>query len=460
MSTVRFRLTALATVIVLIVLLGAAIALVVVQTDLLVDQLDDRLTQRADDLASLVRAGELPETIGGINDDTVSQVVGPDGSVLAASPALEGVGPIVDSSEPLRTRPRDAALSIDDDTYRLASRYVFGSGLDSDGPAGGREVTSVYVASALDDVRESASLLARTLVAIVPAVVAVVAALGWWITGRTLRPVEAIRSEVADIGATDLHRRVPEPRTDDEIARLARTMNAMLDRVEDGARRQQRFVADASHELRGPLTRIRSELEVDLSHPDRADALATHRSVLAETVELQQLVDDLLALARADAGAAELRRDPVDLDDIVLGAAQRAREAGQLAVDIGGVTAAQVFGDRTQLARAVGNVVDNAARHAAARMTLTLGAPDDATVVLTVADDGPGIPAAEHERVFDRFTRLDPARGAATGGSGLGLAIAREIVARHGGTIVVDSTHSPGARFVITLPATPTATGR
>ncbi len=122
----------------------------------------------------------------------------------------------------------------------------------------------------------------------------------WWLVGRTLRPVEAIRAGVGEIGGSDLHRRVPVPPGDDEVARLARTMNDMLGRVESSAERQQRFVADASHELRSPLTRIRSELEVDLAHPAGADPTATHRSVLDEVDGLQRLVDDLLLLARID----------------------------------------------------------------------------------------------------------------------------------------------------------------
>ena len=146
----------------------------------------------------------------------------------------------------------------------------------------------------LDDIDESVSTLARSLLVGIPLVVAALALLLWWVVGRTLRPVEAIRAEVADIGGRDLHRRVPVPPGDDEVARLARTMNDMLERVDDAAQRQRRFVADASHELRSPLTRIRTELEVDLAHPGEADLLATHASVLDETVGLQRLADDLL----------------------------------------------------------------------------------------------------------------------------------------------------------------------
>jgi len=446
-GSVRFRLTALATVIVAVVLLGVALALATVQTDLLVDQLDDRLTQRADDLASLVRAGSLPEVLGGVGDDTVSQIVAPDGRVLAASPALDGYAAIVDPDEPLRTRPRNAALPIDDDTFRVASRYAF----SNQNASGDRDRTSIHVASELSDVREGASRLTRTLATIIPVIVALFAWLAWWLTGRTLRPVEAIRSQVADISTSELHRRVPEPAGDDEIADLARTMNEMLDRLQDGVLRQQRFVADASHELRSPLTRIRSEIEVDLAHPDAADPLETLRSVLQEAVALQQLLDDLLLLARADAGGSARRDEVVEVDEIVLRLARRARDGQRVTIDTSQVGAASVHGDARQLERALANVIDNATRHAATRMELAVETVGGA-VRVAVSDDGPGIPASEHERVFDRFTRLDPARDATTGGTGLGLAIARDIVIRHRGTIEFDPTSSAGARCVISLP--------
>ena len=202
--------------------------------------------------------------------------------------------------------------------------------------------------------------------------VLILALLTWWLTGRTLRPVDKMRAEMAEISGTNLGRRVREPDTGDEIDRLARTMNETLDRLEDAVRRQQRFVADASHELRGPLTRIRSELEVDLARPDCADPTATERSVLDEAIGLQHLVDDLLQLARSDAGAAEMTAVPVDLDDIVLREARRLRDRGRVVIDTSRVSAAQVIGDRNQLGRAVQNLLDNAERHAVTTVTVTL----------------------------------------------------------------------------------------
>lgn len=314
----------------------------------------------------------------------------------------------------------------------------------------------IHAATSLEDIDESGDVLRRSLSVAVPIVALLLAALVWWLVGRTLRPVEAIGAEVADIGGRDLHRRVPEPGTDDEIDRLARTMNAMLDRVEGAARRQQQFTADASHELRSPLTRIRSEIEVDQAHPGTADRAATHRSVLAETIALEHLVDDLLHLARSDAGAGPAAADDVDLDldDIVLGHARRQRDGGRVTVDISGVSGAQVRGNARQLDRAVGNVVENAGRHAASTVTLTAAERDGAAVV-TVTDDGPGIPPDDRERVFERFTRLDQSRTAGAGGTGLGLAIARDIVERHRGTITItDPASGRGTAVVILIPVT------
>jgi signal transduction histidine kinase len=312
----------------------------------------------------------------------------------------------------------------------------------------------VIVAASFDDVEESVEALRSSLLIAIPLVVAALVVVLWWVVGRALRPVEAIRAEVAGIGARDLHRRVPEPRADDEIGRLARTMNHMLERVDVAAQRQRQFVADASHELRSPLTRIRTELEVDLAGPDDADLRATHASVLEETIGLQRLADDLLLVAREDEGRATTQAVPLDLDDVVLRVARRLRADDRVRVDLSGVSAGHVVGDPDQLARVVGNLADNAVRHAASVVRFSLRA-DGARVVLTVEDDGPGVPEADRERIFERFARVDTARTATDGGTGLGLAIARDLAEAHGGTLSLDPT-AEGARFVLTLPAVET----
>lgn len=436
----RFRVTVAAAVAVLAVLVVAGAGLVVAQRRLLTEGLDESLAQSANEAAAAVADGvvALP---GGPDDDAITQVVAPDGAVVAASANLAGAPPV--AAAPLAgdqvLRQSDGVLA-EPGPARLLSRRL-DSGL------------VVHVAAPLDDVEESTRVLVGSLAATVPTVTALLAGLVWILVGRTLRPVEGIRAEVAAIGGTELDRRVPVPPGDDEIARLARTMNAMLDRVAAASQRQQRFTADAAHELRSPLTRMRAELEVDLAAPERADLDATHRSVLEEAVGLQRLVEDLLALARSDGGAGVLpdRRASVDLDDLVLRRARALRAEARVAVDVTGVGAVQVVGDADQLGRAVDNLLDNAARHATSTVTCTL-VERDGVAVLAVADDGPGIPADQRDRVFQRFARLDDSRTGATGGTGLGLAIVRAAVSAHSGTVAVDPTYGPGARIVVTLP--------
>jgi len=433
-DSVRFRVTALATLAVVIVLVATSVGLVAAQRRLLRGDLEDSLRQRATQL--LASADVPPGDV--LADDAFYQVVAPDGTVASSSANAEGLGPLVAAPPPGEDAVQTTSdLPIDDDSFLVVS-------VSDDGRV-------AHAGAALDDINEAGAALARVLWIGVPIVVVLLAGVVWWLVGRTLRPVEAIREEVEQMKANDLTRRVPVPRSDDEIAGLARTMNAMLARVETATRRQQAFVADASHELRSPLTRIRSELEVDLAHPADADLRGTQRSVLAETVGLQRLVDDLLYLARSDAGAQPRRVDPVDLDDLVLTEAEQLRLEGDATIDIRGVSAAQVLGDRDQLARAVHNLTENASRYATSTVTMTLG-ERDGLAVLTVEDDGPGIAPAERERVFERFTRLDEARGADAGGTGLGLAITRDIVEGHGGQITIDGSVERGSRFVVTLP--------
>ena len=244
---------------------------------------------------------------------------------------------------------------------------------------------------------------------------------------------------------------MPEPATSDEIGRLARTMNAMLTRLDDATQRQHRFVADASHELRSPLTGIRTQLEVDLLHPEQADWEATERSVLDDTVRLQRLVDDLLVLARTDSAPTDVtHRETVDLDEIVLTESRRLAGHTTHTVDTSAVSGAQLSGNADLLhARGPQPARQRGSVRRAARSSSRCRRPIDC-VVLTIADDGPGIPSAEQERIFERFTRLDDARTRETGGTGLGLAITHDVVTAHGGTITLEN--DPGARFTLTFP--------
>jgi signal transduction histidine kinase len=433
-GSLQVRVTALATLGVLVVLTLAGVGLVIAQRALLTRGLDDTLRQQAAIVVRDVRAGRDLDRSELLSDDLVIEVAAPDGSVRAV-PGPPGQLPDV-------RHPADggvvttAELTEDTDPIRLLVTEVDGS--------------TVRVAGPLDDVHDSVAALMGGLSVAVPIASGVLAVLVWWAVGRALRPVEDLRARVSAINAARLDRRVAEPGAPLEIARLARTMNEMLARLQRAAEQQRAFVADAAHELRTPLARMRAEMEVDRAHPGSADPAATSASVLDETVRLQRLVDDLLLLARGDAGALDdVGAGPVDLDAVVERLAADRRDH-QPRIDTRGVAPVQLPGDEAQLGRAVGNLLDNAVRHAHRAVTVTL-AESNGDAVLTVADDGPGIPAGERERVFQRFTRLDDARSA-NGGAGLGLAIARDIAERHAGSLTLDENFSPGARFVLRLP--------
>ncbi len=279
----------------------------------------------------------------------------------------------------------------------------------------------------------------------VPILIVVAGAATYVFAGRALRPVEAIRARVASMSEKDLAERVPVPAARDEVGRLAETMNAMIARLEHAQKVQRRFVADASHELRSPLATIGAGLEL-LQNSDPGTVVALR----GETQRLGRLVDDLLLLARADERGLQPRRDEVDLDEIV--EAERARPYEDGVRTEVRAEHVRVVGDRGQLVRVLRNLVDNAHRHARSRVLVTLGREGD-RAVLDVVDDGPGVPAADRIRIFERFVRLDDARARADGGSGLGLAIVAEVVAAHGGQVWVEDAPGGGALFRVRLPA-------
>jgi signal transduction histidine kinase len=412
--------------------LGAA-ALVVVLRTVLTSEVRTSARLRGEDVAASLDGGGQADL--GSDDDVAIQVVR-RGTVVAAG----GVAPADRLLAELAPgQSRRISVPGEDDGFLAVAR-----------PASGGRV--VIVARTLENVDESTRVVAVFLAAGLPALLLVVAGTTWLVTGRSLAPVERIRREVEAITASELHRRVPVPAGGDEIARLASTMNAMLDRLEAAATRQRRFVADASHELRSPITTLRAHAEATLAAPERASTEALAEVVLAESLRLQGLVDDLLLLARADEGAAAAGARPVDLDDLVFEEAARLRTGGGVQVDTTGVSAGRVAGDAAALRRVVRNLADNAARHARARVAFSLRR-EAGSVHLAVDDDGVGVPAGERERVFGRFVRLDEARARDGGGAGLGLAIVREVVRAGGGTSRITTSALGGARVELSLPA-------
>lgn len=312
------------------------------------------------------------------------------------------------------------------------------------------ESLTVYAGAPLATERDAVGTVRRAMLIGLPALLAVVAAVTWLVTRRALRPVEGIRREMAAITASaDLSRRVPEPQARDEVARLAVTTNETLAALEGSVERQRRFVADASHELRSPIASLRTQLEVGVAHPELLDP----EGAVADVVRLQHLAADLLLLARLDAGERPVR-GRVALAELVR--AEVARRVGdRVAVRADELADIDVSGSRGQLARVLGNLLDNAQRHAEHAVEVSVRRERDARgawAVLAVADDGAGVPEAERERIFERFVRLDDARSRDDGGAGLGLAIARDVVARHGGTLTVREAAAGGACFEVRLP--------
>ena len=290
--------------------------------------------------------------------------------------------------------------------------------------------------------------MVRLMLIGIPLLLLLVAALTWLAMGRALRPVEAIRAEFAEITAHDLHRRVPNRHTGDEVSRLAATMNATLDQLQRAVGRLRTFTSDASHELRGPLTTLFTRLELAAARPSMADWPPVAAESMRDVEQLREIVDDLLLLARLDAGHV-LRKDAFVVTDVVRDAIQD--RAVELQDDS---DRESIRGSRTAMHRLITNLIDNATRYARSAVVVRLRR-HPGHLILEVTDDGPGIDAADRSRVFDRFVRLDEARTRTDGGgAGLGLAIAREIAAAHDGTLTAEAPepgHS-GARLVLTVP--------
>lgn len=444
----RFRTAAAATAVVLAALVVSGVALVVLTRNSLVSAAEDEALTRARALAELAQAGVVGDMLPG----TVSaQLVAADGAVLAATRDLTGVASIVDVTvDPGEESVLDADVVLDDTEEELltaaggddpAAVAVVGVALSS----GGAQVAAFVP---LDAVSSTTGVLVPLLAIGIPLLGALVAVAAWLLVGRSLRPVEEMRAEAEGISMSDLHRRIPVPRSSDEISRLAETLNGMLERLQSSVARQHRFVADASHELRSPIAALVTMAEVAASAPDDVDRETFAKDVGAEATRLALLTDDLLTLARSDEGRLDLNK--VDLDVAELIHQEVARLHG--AVDFSGVQSAIVAGDRLRLGQAIRNLLDNAMRHKTERVWVTTEVAAG-EVAVVVADDGPGIEPAARNRIFERFERLDEARARDGGGAGLGLAVVAEIAAAHGGEVaVVDAPAYPGAVLRLTLP--------
>jgi signal transduction histidine kinase len=367
------------------------------------------------------------------------QIIAPDGKVIARSGSAPKTPliPITEFDLNLRQMDDDA---VPNDDMRVSGQRI-------NTPSG--EYT-VLVGGGSEAVEATARTVALLLAAGAPIIIAVAAAATFWLVRRSLQSVDAIRSRVAEISTSDLAERVPVPNSRDAIAALAVTMNEMLARIEAGHRAQQRFLGDASHELRSPLSTIISGLEAAEVHPELLDAELAINTLLPEAQRMRMLIEDLFLLARADEQRLVLRKEQVLLDDLAEVEVGRVRRDAGCTIHTE-ISAARLIGDPVAVSRVIRNLVDNAVRHAKSRVDIEVGSRNG-TAIITVSDDGPGIALAERTRVFERFVRLDSDRARSGGGTGLGLAIVAEVVAAHGGTVTIDDRPGGGTKMIVALP--------
>ncbi|MFH9267068.1 ATP-binding protein [Streptomyces sp. NPDC017546] len=484
MRSVRARAALGATLVVAVALVAAGLAVLLVLRANLIDQADLQAEVAAREVAGQL-ATDTPYDELDMDDeeDHPVQVTDEEGRVVVVSKDLRavtgtgtsGVTPVPSASAGASPSPGerdgeaddDDSADDDDDGSSPGRGEVSSDDPDfSDGTATVDRTTADYRFAAVEATtpdgvtltvhagaplaaeQEAVNTVRGAMLTGLPLLLVVVAGVTWLVTRRALRPVEGIRREMAAITASeDLARRVPEPGSRDEIAALARTTNETLTVLEASVERQRRFVADASHELRSPIASLRTQLEVAEAHPELLDL----PGAVADTVRLQVLAADLLLLARLDAGekpgSATVELGALVREEV----SQRTGDRIAVGVEAPESGAFEVSGSRGQLARVVGNLLDNAQRHAEGRVAVSVAA-DGRGVRVEVRDDGAGVPEDERERIFERFVRLDDARSRDDGGAGLGLAIARDVATRHGGTLTVHRAAEGGAAFRLWLP--------
>jgi len=439
---VRTRMVVSACAIVAVTLALGGVLLVHSHRVSLVDGLTTNAELRADDIAATFTDGSLPgDFTVPREDESFIQIIDQPGNVIASSSNIEGETALFATPAPEvgYVHFTVESVPIGDNAFRIIARRI-------SSPAGN---FTIYVGYSLESVNESVRSLIALLLLGFPLLVLVVGLITWLTTTRALKPIETMRRDVESMTADKLYERVTVPAPNDEVHRLAVTMNVLIESIEQAQRLQNQFVENASHELRSPLASLRAQLEVSSPNASESERGLTREHLLSETIRLQLLVDELLDAAQI----SESRSTPVgfvDLDDVIFDVVQRTRVTTLHTIKVDHVSAGQVCADRRQMERLVTNLVDNAIRHCVSVVSLGL-AETDSHVVLTISDDGPGIPMVDRQRIFDRFERIDDGRGRNEGGFGLGLAMVASIARIHDATVVV-TDNNPGATFVVTFP--------
>jgi signal transduction histidine kinase len=411
--------------------------------------LDSETLATAQEVAAMVNENRLPNPIP-VSGAQVVQVVDAQRRVIGASLTADRLTPLLRPSELASARAGDAVV-LDGATLGVSSPVRVRA--IQAGPAAAP--VDIIVGLPFGDVLATRTALRNALLITFPLLLGALALIAWRVIGWTLRPVEQLRagaekiSRTRRIGGQAGAERLPVPSAADEIRALAVTLNEMLDRLAESQERQRSFVADAAHELRSPLASIQAQLEV----AQRLGEGGTLPSdLMVDVKRLSGLVEDLLLLARADADIRPpARLHSVDAASLVFDVATAYSEA-QVPVTVAARQQLMIMVDAEELRRAVGNLIDNAVRHADNRVEIAVFLDHDHAVI-SISDDGPGIAAEDRERVFERFTRLDDARGRNSGGAGLGLAIVRELITRAGGMVTLTGPEPPwNTRVELRLP--------
>jgi heavy metal sensor kinase len=413
------------------------------------ETIDEGLAARLGDVRALVGEGG-PSSLGSGRellvepDERLAQVIAPGGRVLSATTASRR--PAISNEVLNEARARNVTV----ERTHLPGLDVPVRLLAGPARADGRRVV-VVVGSALDDRDEELDRAATLLLIGGPVALLLASVAGYLLATAALRPVEDMRRRAAEISEREPGRRLPVPPADDEIGRLGRTLNEMLERLEAAFARERTFVADASHELRTPLAILKTELELAQRSARTPEELeAALRSATEETDRLARLAEDLLVIARSDQGRLPIRRSHVDVRELLERVARRfAPQAERVGVELRMEAAPGVVADVDELRmeQALANLVDNALRHGAGPVELA-ARNSGAELELSVRDHGPGFPPDLLAHAFERFTRGDAGRS--TAGAGLGLAIVEAIAVAHDATVSAANVDGGGAQVTIT----------
>lgn len=445
---IRLRTTLTTTVLAALALVVGAVLFTAATRSRIEATITEDARERAVEIAALAVSDQLSPVLAVGDPELIAQVVDSEGQVLSSDQVIAGLSPMIDFD------PAGPAMEV----VRVEQLAEGQAAADDAGPFvvairrlnQGRNRQTVLVAGSLGDAGDALDAATPLLSGGVPVLVALVGGLTWIMTGRALQPVERMRAEAHSISATALDKRVPVPNSRDEIYRLAVTINEMLQRLEASALRQRQFVSDSSHELKSPLAALRTILDVAERNRENvsSEVLA---DLQAEVDRLERLVNDLLYLAAFDEGGPLRPFVEVNLDEIVRDEIASVHRNGRPVIDSSSLAPVRILGDRHQLARLVRNLLENAVRFAGTGIWVATEEVDG-SAVLTVSDDGPGVPPPDRLRVFERFVRLDESRNRQSGGAGLGLAVAAAIASAHSGELgIIDSLHG-GASFRARFP--------